>query len=52
MRNRVMKQAVVFVGALMCAWTLHAQAPQAPRQGAGAAASRRQAVSSPRRSTI
>ena len=36
MRNRVMKPAAVFVGALMCAWTLHAQAPQAPRQGGAA----------------
>ena len=37
MRNRVMKPALVVVGALVCAWTLHAQAPQAPRPGAGSA---------------
>lgn len=35
MRNRVMKPALVSVGVLVCAWTLHAQAPQTPRPGAG-----------------
>ena len=35
MPNRVMKPALVSVGVLVCAWTLHAQAPQAPRPGAG-----------------
>src|SRR5258706_1462925 len=37
MRHRVMKPVLVVVGAVVCAWTLHAQAPQAPRPGAGTA---------------
>ena len=47
MRNRVLKQAVVFVGALMCAWTLHAQAPQASRQGGAAAPAARPSPPAP-----